>query len=418
MASLNHTCRQPRTFESSSRVWLAVAMAFFIVATTISFSSTTVASRAYIEPIRVLSLAAVLAIVCVVLLRSRRVSKVAILALGAYGAMVAYAVVLSVLYQGFRHIEHQFLFDVALGSIGIYLVSSLGIRILPREALIVFLAVVAGAFGATMAVGGFVVAYPPQFLFEYSGAEAGVQVYYSQGISKFFGLGAIAAIFLAFESKGRLTSAALCAASLLLLALSLLGGARGDSLVAALVVFVYSLMRSRSSWVWWGLVGMTTLLIIPRTYVFDDFLIFNRFLNLQADAGIREMLLRQAADLLADSPACLVHGCGFGFFQHYYDYDSGLYPHNIALEAVIVLGLPLVAVALSFGLLGFFRYAREAGQRGDAFVLFYVYFVFLFMKSGTLLSAWLVLAGTFYFIARGLESVALDAVPTSNERAL
>jgi len=378
--------------------WLTTAVALYTMATTVSFASTTLSSRAFIEPVRLLALGAALGIASLVFLQRLRLARGTVLGIVVYGVALCYGVMLASANGGMVHISEQLAADVVLALTGIYLFSSIGQNILPTRAVLLYLVFAGVVLALTIAVGGFTMAYPPQFTYEYAASEAGVAIYYSQGVSKFFGLAAIAAIFVAFSAPSRIVRLLLFGVCLGALGLSLIGGARGDSVAAALIVLAYSSYRSPGSLlIWLGAVG-GAVLFLQGTIVLEDFMIFNRLMNLQDDVGLREILLRQAAQLLAEQPACLTVGCGFGFFQRYYGYDSGLYPHNIALEAAIVWGIPLVLATAVLVFFGFVTYLRRSRSQNDAFVLFYAYFLFLFLKSGTILGAWFVLGGSIHFL--------------------
>jgi hypothetical protein len=389
--------------ESDFDAWLAAAVALYLIAITVSFVSTTMITRAFIEPVRLIALGGCLVIVGLSLLRRRKLGWPTILVMVLYGIALCHGLILSAANGGMPHVTKQLYADVVLTLTGAYLFSTLRIGIVPSQVIAAFVAFATVMLIVTIWGGGFQMTYPPQFFYEYAAAEMGVQIYYSQGVSKFFGLTAIGAIYLAFATRRRGLRLALFGLSLGALGLSLIGGARGDSVAAALIVVAYAALRSPGSLIIWAAAVLAVALSLQGTIVLEDFMIFNRIMSLTEDVGLREVLLREAGILLVEKPVCLMVGCGFGFFQSYYGYESGLYPHNIAIEAVIVWGLPVVLIAAVLTLSGLAAYLRRVRGRDDAFLLFYAYFLFLFLKSGTVLGAWFVMAGTLYFLSLGLE---------------
>lgn len=249
---------------------------------------------------------------------------------------------------------------------------------------------------------GLLLDYPPRFVNEYSTAERGSLVQYSQGISKVFALGAIAATFCFFISKGLWKVIAFVGIAVFI-ALSLLGGARGDSVAG---MFVVGLVAFRFAPVKTALFLLAIFFFfINLSFAFDllsDFIIFQRFLSLSSGVETRASLLSDAVLLLADNPACLFHGCGFGYFQQYYGYSSGLYPHNFILEFLISLGVVIFVPLSLLAAFGIFSKRRRGGFFYFASYVF-LYFFLVSLKSGALLSAWLVLVPLVYYAAVGLS---------------
>ena len=101
--------------------------------------------------------------------------------------------------------------------------------------------------------------------------------------------------------------------------------------------------------------------------------------------GNRDVLLKQSISILFDKPQCALTGCGFNFFQLYYNYEFGMYPHNFIMEMFVTYGLffGLLILALAFcGLV-----TSLTNKHSDKLL----YFVCVFLlgvgaKSGTLIS--------------------------------
>jgi hypothetical protein len=168
-----------------------------------------------------------------------------------------------------------------------------------------------------------------------------------------------------------------------------LGGARGD-FVVGFVVVIGMLVRKKS------LDGFVALILVlsPLAFYlltdmlnsFDGLVVVQRLLALVEGEsfGERDLLLAQSADLLANQVQCLIMGCGFNYFQIYFGYEFGMYPHNIFAETLITFGVFLGGLLVSLSIVGvvygFF-------SRHHAYILYWVslYFFGVSQKSGSLL---------------------------------
>ena len=139
--------------------------------------------------------------------------------------------------------------------------------------------------------------------------------------------------------------------------LSLAGGSRGEVIVC-LFTIVAILSRSLKSFllgsVCLGFVVIAMNLLIGDFERFEMFPTVWRLLYLieTSNLGSRDELLMQSLSLLVENPRCAIVGCGINYFQEYYSYDFGKYPHNWAAEFVVSFGLILfiavIALAATF----------------------------------------------------------------------
>lgn len=254
----------------------------------------------------------------------------------------------------------------------------------------------------TIIVGGIEFTFPPHFVFDYvPDSKSSTEIVYSQGSSQFYGFGALAAAYLTSRVKKRLPILALVGAVLGFLALSLIGGARGDSLAAVIVALGFLAYKFRLKFV----ALLITFGIALYFYIddwesiLDGFVIFNRLTAVGGgDLGHRDFLLNQVLELLGQNPRCLIAGCGFGYFQNYFGYEFGMYPHNFIAESIIVFGLPISAI---FGLLvigGLVSHYKSIKQI-DFFILLFLYTLLVDIKSGNLFGGWFYTAASMYFAA-------------------
>ncbi|WP_139167382.1 hypothetical protein [Kordiimonas lacus] len=249
----------------------------------------------------------------------------------------------------------------------------------------------------TISQGGLVIAGVPRFVFDLTTSE-GVAINYSQGISKFYGLAAVFSATLLSRSTQRSTIRFTCIALLMLfLFLSFIGGGRGDFGFA----FVVSLLALRFIY---AAMFLGVVFAIGSFYsnmvgdfISSNFVLFDRYLALSYSLGMRDTLLLDSFRLLKDEPYCLIFGCGFGFFQNYFNYAEDLYPHNVLIETIISFGLCTTGALAFLAAKGIKRVQRLHGSSPHFF--FMAIFVFsLSLKSGTIATSFL-LFGCLIFLA-------------------
>lgn len=255
-------------------------------------------------------------------------------------------------------------------------------------------------FILTVALGGFKFAFPPSFEYEYLSSVQNQDISYSQGISKFYGFGAVCAVFIAFTENRWQVRLAFIFAALAFVLLSLLGGGRGDSVSTVIVVGFYILFRSSRQGVAFAVCLMCIIIYNLNLSSLAEFTIFNRLSDLNDGIGVRGVLVEQSVALLTNDPVCWVVGCGFGFFQTYYHYNASLYPHNVFLEAVIVFGFPITFFIIIPVIRGVLIWLSDK-SREDGFFILFIYFTLVDFKSGTLLSSWFFVAGIINFALIG-----------------
>lgn len=391
---------------------VATAVFSVVVATTIGLSTTTGESRLLVEWVRGICLSVSLLGLLVLVKSVGGVYRSSLIVLYLCALTLAYGVGLSLINGAFEKVEGTIVRDVfALLIIVFYVDLTRGFKYLDLSIvlskLIVGYCLVVVLY--TYFTGGLVLSFPPQFLNEYLSDGRGAAVQYSQGISKFYAMGAISAFYWLSRSDSahRLLLAAVV---LFFLFLSFVGGARGDSVAALIVLLLLAFVRYRLRILFYiiPIVVLSFAFDFSR-YVTDEFVILRRFMALAEGAQVRGGLLGDAIGLLATEPTCLLLGCGFGFFQNYFDYHSGLYPHNFVLESLISLGLLLVVPLFLLAIRGLFLELRD-GSLSSLFFWFFVYFLIVSMKSGAMLSSWYVVAGVWFYAAVALRGVRVEVV--------
>jgi hypothetical protein len=257
--------------------------------------------------------------------------------------------------------------------------------------------------GFTVVTGGLSFNPQPTFDLEYASGQVGREVNYSLGISYFFGLSAIsAALVMTSESKlrNRFLYGIFC---LSFLFLCFLGGGRGETVVTLLLLVIVVLTRLRFIYA----ASVLSIFIIFGSIAFSSeivevFTFYNRFrLLFEGDLSTRDSLLLDVFRLLQNNPQCSIIGCGFGYFQFYYGYGVGLYPHNSIAEAVITFGLPVTIVSVVLYIRGIFVYWKRVGAV-DMLLAFSVFAALVSLKSQSLYSSWIFLASFLVFCWIGI----------------
>lgn len=209
---------------------------------------------------------------------------------------------------------------------------------------------------------------------------------YSHATSALFG---IASLYFLLASYDRSTSSrlALTLVSFFCLYLSAMGGARGDFAIAVLL-YAIILVRHRSVYSYLlisGFVGLV-IYILSDDEILHKILIVERYLSIveSGDFGDRDVLVAQSLSLLGDRPACIIGGCGFNYFQYFYNYEYGLYPHNFIMELLITFGLLLALPLVFYILFGAWRLFTD--PRADRFFFYFsIYVLLVALKSGSLI---------------------------------
>lgn len=373
---------------------------FFLILVTIGFLTTNDASRLFIVPIRLISIFLLAAIILLVLFGNRMNCRGFLISIG-FLFFITYGALFSVFNDAFHIGYNNLLINVAVTLVGFFFF----MVVKPKESYkrlgLPFVCYVVVGFFLTVLVGGFEFNFPPRFVFDYTpvGSSQSDNLY-SQGISQFFGLGAIAAAYLSATVKSKIKSVLYFTICFVFALLSLLGGARGDSVAALGVIFFYLALKFRIKFVFLLILSFVLIYVVVGDWAdySREFIILQRLEMLSGgDLGHRDILLGQAVDLISNEIRCLLFGCGFGYFQKFYQYDFGMYPHNIVVEFIIVFGLPMFMVITLLVTYGLFLYYKNCGSV-DLFVLFFLYTGLVSLKSGTLFGGWYFTAATLYLL--------------------
>jgi hypothetical protein len=399
-----------------------LGLCFFLILSTIDGVLTTNVSLGYILFLRHISWIGLFTCVSVLILWRRSFKGVwevsvplSVLLLWASGLTYFYS------FDSYELSDFAYVLVACIqGVLGAYLLSICSPSALGGVPLYFFNGYGVFTFLLILTSGGLSFEYPASFNFGVLSEIFGVRTLYSQGMSRLFGFAAIFyALGLASSTKNhqRLMHGALLLGSIFL---CLLGGARGESFFAIILVICICLWRYRLPFLFWSTVVVLGLhLAVTDWSWLSDFVVFQRYSVLGGGAdvllgsgggadvllgseggssryGYREVLLRQSYRLFSDNPECLFLGCGLGYFQKYYNYSLAMHPHNELVEFAITHGVFLAVFVSAFVVLGLREFVRHQRQSAPLAFL-YIYSLLLALKGGTIFSNGLFLALSLYY---------------------
>jgi len=382
-----------------------VALLSYLVLITIGYFTTTNQSRIFVEPLR--TIAAIVFVLAVGLsLGLKRVCFQQLLGVVLFVLIWLWGVVLSLASGSFYIISSELVVNALIMVSGVLLICSLKGEILTPHVVKFLVAYIFVGLLITVLIGGLDLNFPPHFDLEYT-KESRDQAAYSQGVSRIFGFGAIASLVLLFSASQTTPKIVSSVFVLVFSALSLIGGARGESVFAVVLVLGYIWLKKPKQFLIFSLtcVGVMYLAVDDWSWI-EDLIIFQRIFSENAGLGLRDELLGQALNLLSNEPVCLISGCGFGYFQFYYRYEVGMYPHNLFVECLITFGLPATLLLLSVVIGGIALFIRRT-MHFEALMLFFAYLLLLGMKSGSIIGEWLTITLVVYFASLKIENLVV-----------
>jgi hypothetical protein len=375
----------------------------YLVAISIGLITTNTSSRSYVVPIRFIAI--VVSVFCTLFVAIGEKNKNDwMFPIIVYASLLGLGMYLSLASDSFSVVKDVLLVDVSVTILGLIILSIsikngvfelVGFAYLFYGVLSIFI---------TLLCNGMTLDIPPRFLFEYS--KDGVDSHfalYSQGMSRHFGFCAVSVAYLLRKSCSISTSIVLNLFLVLFLSLSIIGGARGDSVASLVVVFTYLVLFQKFYKL--GVVyviGIASLIVLSEQHSLSDDLIIIRRLGAISDGdyGERDFLLSQVADVIINSSSLWFIGGGFGFFQKANNYDFGLYPHNVLAEAAVVYGvIPTIGLVVVV-LRGVYLYFKQRTGL-DLFILFYIYSLSVEMKSGYFFGGWFFTSASIIFFVIG-----------------
>jgi hypothetical protein len=368
----------------------------FLIVISISNISTTYTSYLVIEIVRVL--AALMMLICsFAMIWIKKIKYKSIIFFTLYLLFIVYSIFLSIFNGSFEIGKYNIAVNIFITIIGLFLLNSSSVNVINYVISKYYVYYAMCALIIIIAAGGLVWEAVPRFVYEVASDEIGREENYSLGISNFFGFAALAAasnIFQYKEIKNILFFSFIC---FVFMGLSFLGGGRGESIIAAIIIVVVALIKMPRLVFSTLLISIILYGYITSSIDLNEIIIFQRLEALfDGDLSSRDTLFLDGIKLLANEPRCLLIGCGIGYFQYYHNYEFGMFPHNFILESVIIFGFIISLVACVMTLFGIFIFYKK-NKNTTAFLLFFLYSLLVGLKSGSLLGSWFLLAAVFYF---------------------
>lgn len=376
----------------------------FLVIISIRLATTSTASYEVFLIIQQISLVVVVSAIAYRVF-SNNIFKVQIVAISVFFAALAWAFFLAQVNDAASLGAQNIIADLIVVTLGILLIPikpgtsiSAGIALAYVLYSLIILLI-------TIATDGLFIEVPPQFSFEFGSEQFGEKLDYGQGPSFFFGLSSIVSTYLWKLAKATYLKAISVILAILFLGLSILGGARGESLIAAGIMLLIFFSAAPKHTVAAILFAALFVLLSSSDFSWiEDLTFVLRMLEVsKGDYGMRDVLSAQVMNLLARDPLCIILGCGPGYFQNAYGYEFGLYPHNILLEGLVIFGVPTMIVAILIAANGARIHWKQSCHNVDLFVIMFIYHTAVAMKSGYFFGSWFTLIGFSYFIAVNFE---------------
>ena len=231
---------------------------------------------------------------------------------------------------------------------------------------------------------------------------------YNQGLTRVFFLASFTSLYLLKEKnvkKNFITIFWYLASFISFLFFAIQSGARGETFFGIIILLCMLLSNIKKSFIIL-LIIFFFLIVVSSNIDYENLLVFRRSEALfYGDFSLRDVFINLSLNLLYKEPKCLIFGCGFNFFQDYYHFNFGSYPHNIILEFIITYGLPISMVILSLMFIGLKNiiFSKSKILLIDIFV---IYFFLISLKSGTLISL-TTFPMIFYLIAKSKTNFIL-----------
>lgn len=399
-------------FKVSEENLLTLVTTFFfffcIVLATISSSKTSLSAVIVIDALRnmVVFLVVIFGLLNVFLIVRRNKIKIITIGVLIFATIYFfYGLILSVPNGGFLYFSSNpklflyvllsLLFCFAIGSI----TNNNILDGLLRKSIILYAMFI---FALNLYCGGLIIDVPPYFIYQYGDKPT----YYSQGLTMLFMIAAISSMTTIIQRNSDYIKKVISLfLTIFFILLSFLNASRGELIIGITLILIILLFRKPKYLIIMTsiifIIFMITNIIIPN--INDKLLLVRRMdILFSGDFSMRDVLASQALTLIYENPLRFLFGGGFNYFQTYYSYEYGLYPHNLLLELIITFGLPVGIVTMLLLVIGIIRVYKKQGL--NLFMIIGIYILIWSLKSGSIID-FLAVGYLAYFVTIGMLSL-------------
>ncbi len=383
-----------------------VSVFAIIALVTVAWASTTESTVAPLRAVRWALIGLAVASFAYLLIKRPSVTAsalVGVLAISLYGFYSAMMLALSTTYMPGVIMSHIIWVTLVATTSGVFYLAPANKPVISDSSAWMYIFFCITLLLFTIVQGGLELNGFPRFVYRLGGLND-TEITYSQGISKIYGLAAVMlALLISREIKSAFSRSSSIALFVLFLSISLLGGGRGDFVIALLLSLVA--LRLRYIFILVGCIFCFFFIFQQQVseLLANYHILYERFLALSYSYGMRDSLLIDSFDLLLNEPRCMVFGCGISFFQSYYGYSLGLYPHNVPVEFLISFGGIITLSTIFLMFFGFRKIYRIEGYSSH-FIFVFAFFLLVSLKSGSLITSYILVGCAAFLSQKGLMS--------------
>jgi len=136
---------------------------------------------------------------------------------------------------------------------------------------------------------------------------------------------------------------------------------------------------------------------------------YSRFSLLLEHSELRVILFEIWLDFVLNDWICLIFGCGFFAIDTYTNGRIG-YPHNIFLELISTIGMPMSLAIIFFLARGIFTSFRLNLFLFSPVPIIFLYYLLIGQKSVSLSDNWLAVSSLTFFVLLGFNSRLTESV--------
>lgn len=226
-----------------------------------------------------------------------------------------------------------------------------------------------------------------QDLLKNQGGRVSIQAVNAISLGHVYATGIIAGLVLWRHHRTLYGGRLLLAAGSVLNAVALvMAGSRGPLLALVVALIAFAVMRGRWGQIFAG--GLALAMVLPNLIASQSLTLIDRFLGIYVDASSQERLIYQASAI----EQAVTHPL---FGSGYVELLSGTYPHNLAIESAMAMGLVGFALFLFLSVKGSVQ-AISRLRRGEVLLpLLFIQYLIASQLSGALWGAaslWIVMS--------------------------